>query len=278
MGKNISKVTTTFQFCDGGSCQKANGELAIREARAYLRNKDLWDDTHTIKTRCNGRCEDAPTWIVQPGNFWYKNLTPEKALTIMSSHLEDDKPVEDYLLYQEGWSVLRSSNEKTIAPPVFKTKTDPDYGAILVARAFASDQHLYPLFQYLFKTPQPVGVQIGTDNMVVLREPHHVDYSAPYDLKLTGTQVQLTLAIAGIPKTVSEEISNRKVSVAEVIWLKEKTTFTKAIRLKNKKGKHLVSIWIQDEDTSTWAHILKIYLAMPSQHNIRIETHESQEH
>ncbi|TSE10170.1 MULTISPECIES: (2Fe-2S) ferredoxin domain-containing protein [Aquimarina] len=274
MGKNIPKVTTTFQFCDGGSCQKAKSEIAVREARAYLRNEGLWDNTHTIKTRCNGRCEDAPTWIVQPGNFWYKNLTPEKAVAIMKSHTQENQPTEEYLLYQEGWSVLLTENEKTVSPPVFKCKTEEIHGEILIARAFASDQHLYPLFQYFFQTPRPIAVQVGEDSMLNIDQPHQVDYSDKYEVKITGEQLKLTLAIAGIPKDIPEEIADRKVSVAEVIWLKKKAIFTKALRLKNKKGKHLVTMWIKEEDNKTWEHILKIYLSMSPDH-IRIVEDDS---
>ncbi|KAA1245177.1 ferredoxin [Aquimarina sp. RZ0] len=270
MGKNIAKVTTTFQFCDGGSCQKAKGEMAIREARAYLRNQGLWDDTHTIKTRCNGRCEDAPTWIVQPGNFWYKNVTPEKAVSIVKSHMDQNKPAEEYLLYKEGWSILLTENEKTAALPLFKYKTEITIGELLIARAFASDQHLYPLFQYFFQESTSIGIQTGEQNIKIIDQPHKVDYSDKYDIKITGEQLQLTLAIGGITKDVSSTVTERKVSVAEVIWLKKKAIFTKALRLKNKKGKHLVTFWIKEDDENTWEHILKVYLSMPS-NQIRIE-------
>lgn len=269
MGKNISKVNTTFQFCDGGSCRKANSEIAIREARAYLRNNGLWDSIHTIKTRCNGRCEDAPTWIVQPGNFWYKNLTPDKAVSIMKSHIEHGQPVEECLLYKEGWSVLATENEKSIAPVVFKDKIDPELGEALVARSFASDQHLYPLFQYLFQEPKHITVQSYDNDSIEIKSPHVVDYRDPYEIEINGEELQLRLTIAGIPKDISTEIADRKVSVAEVIWLKKTTIFTKAIRLKNKKGKHLVTFWIKEEDTVTWEHILTIYLSMSPNH-IRI--------
>ncbi|WP_062053823.1 (2Fe-2S) ferredoxin domain-containing protein [Aquimarina longa] len=269
MGKNISNVTTTFQFCDGGSCQKAKSEIAIREARAYLRNNGLWDTTHTIKTRCNGRCEDAPTWIVQPGNFWYKNVTPEKATAIMKSHMEKNQPVEEHLLYKEGWSVLLTDNERTIAPIVFKNKIDPELGEALVARSFASDQHLYPLFQYLCTEPKPIAVQQYDTEIIELKSSHQVLYTDPYEVEIKGKEVQLRLAIAGMPKNISEEIIDRKVSVAEVIWLKKISTFTKAIRLKNKKGKHLVTFWIKEDDRTTWNHILSIYLNMSPDH-IRI--------
>ncbi len=273
MGKNIQKVTTTFQFCDGGSCQKANSEIAVREARAYLRNKGVWEGTHTIKTRCNGRCEDAPTWIIQPGNFWYKNVTPDKAVVIMESHLEKDKPVEEFLLYKEGWAMMSSENEKTVPLPVFKHKIDSEHGDILIARAFASDQQLYPLFQYFFKDPKPIAVQIGEAPRSTINQPHLVDYKDPYEVKITGKQVMLALTIAAIPKDINEDIATRKVSLAEVIWLKKKAIFTKALRLKNKKGKHLVTFWIKEDDHPTWEHILKIYLSMPN-NEIRIEEYD----
>ncbi len=266
MGKKINNVHTTFQFCDGGSCRKAKSEIAIREARAYLRNKGLWDTTHTIKTRCNGRCEDAPTWIVQPGNFWYKNLTPQKAISILTSHLENGLPEEEYLLYKEGWPELATDNEKTIAPVTFKDKIDPELGEALVARSFASDQHLYPLFQYLFQEPKPIAVQLYEEAITEIKTPHLVDYSDDYEIQISGKELQLRLAIAGIPKDISDEIADRKVSVAQVIWLKKRTIFTKGIRLRNKKGKRLITIWIKEEDTTTWEHILTIYLGMSPNH------------
>ncbi len=275
MGKNICKVTSTFQFCDGGSCRKAKSEIAIREARAYLRNQGLWDETHTIKTRCNGRCEDAPTWIVQPGNYWYKNLTPEKAVAILKSHIEFDQPAEEHLLYRDGWSVLLTDNEKMVAPTVFKHKTDAELGDVLVARAFASDQHLYPLFQYFFQDPRPITVD-QNEELIEIKTPHQVDYSDDYQVLVQGEELQLRLTIAGIPKDISEDIADFKVSIAEVIWLKKRTIFTKAIRLKNKKGKHLVTFWIREEDTATWEHVLKIYLSM-SPDQIRIEDEKSVE-
>ncbi|WP_103865896.1 ferredoxin [Aquimarina sp. I32.4] len=273
MGKNISKVHTTFQFCDGGSCRKAKSEIAIREARAYIRNNGLWDTTHTIKSRCNGRCEDAPTWIVQPGNFWYKNLTPDKAVSIMKSHLEHNQPIEEHLLYKDEWAEIITDNERVITPPSFRHKTDPELGEVLLTKGFASDQHIYPLFQYLFQEPRAIAIQTYGDALVEITTSHQVDYTDDYDIKIKGPELQLQLAIAAIPKDISTEIADRKVGNAEVIWLKKRTIFTKAIRLKNRKGKHLVTIWIREEDTTTWHHILKIYLSMsPDQIRINNES------
>ncbi|OEJ99138.1 hypothetical protein A8C32_08155 [Flavivirga aquatica] len=281
MGKDITKITTTFEFCDGGSCQKAKSELAVREARAYLRNEKLWDTTHTIRTRCNGRCEDAPTWIVQPGNYWYKNLTPEKAVTIVKSHIEKQEPIKDFLLYKAGDTVLNTENEKTVKPIVFKEKTDTDYGDALVARAFASDQYIYPLFQKLFNTENNLEI-IFSGEKHFIDIPLTVNYTDDFDITIKGHNINFKLAIGAITKAMEEkiapEILERKLGVSEVIWLKNNPTLIGAIRLKNRKGKHLLTINIPKENTSIWNYILEIYLSMDLQ-NPRIisnlSTHES---
>ncbi|MCH2194819.1 (2Fe-2S) ferredoxin domain-containing protein [Kordia sp.] len=264
MGKNISKVTTTFQFCDGGSCRKAKSEMAVREARAHLRNEGLWNDTHSIRTRCNGRCEDAPTWIVQPGNYWYKNLTPEKAVEIVDAHTKHNQPVDEYLLYQEGWDALATENEKTVAPVVFKEKNDAEFGEVLVARSSASDQYIYPLFKKLFEAPTNLRVSFPDGTISTIANPHTVTYTDTFDMIVEGTDI--ILAIGPIPRAIEAEvdqvIKDRKVSVAEVIWDRNHLEDAACIRLKNKKGKHLLSLHISKKDTAHWEYVLRIYLQM----------------
>ncbi|CAM1343189.1 (2Fe-2S) ferredoxin domain-containing protein [Tenacibaculum amylolyticum] len=268
MGKNIAKATTTFLFCDGGSCKKAKSEMAVREARAHLRNEGLWDTTHSIRTRCNGRCEDAPTWIVQPGNFWYKNLTPEKAVEIIDAHTTTNQPVESYLLYKDGDESLVSDNERTVKPVVFTEKNDAEYGEVLVARAPASDQFLYPLFKKLFETPSQIQVTFPNQSTQVVTESHKVTYTDTFDIVVSDSEVDLTLAIGPITKTmekeVAQEIIDRKVGVAEVIWTQKDADYIAHIRLKNRKGKFLVLLSIPKSNNALWEYILSIYLSMDS--------------
>lgn len=265
MGKDVSKVTTTFQFCDGGSCKKAKSELAVREARAYLRNENLWDTTHTIRTRCNGRCEDAPTWIVQPGNFWYKNLTPEKAIEIVESHTKTEEPIKEYLLYKEGDEQLNTDNEKTIPPVFFKSKEDAEFGAVLVARASASDQYIYPVFQKLFNTENTLDVFYNNEEYHIT-EIHSVSYSDLLDVEVTGNNINFKLAVGPITKAMEQDVDatilDRKVGVSEVIWFNNNEKHLGTIRLKNRKGKHLITFYIRKENPDLWNYILEIYLKM----------------
>lgn len=265
MGKNLTKVNTTFQFCDGGSCRKANSDIALREARAYLRNEDLWDNTHTIRTRCNGRCEDAPTLIVQPGNYWYKNIDGEKSVEIVKSHVENNQPINDYLLFSDGWESVKSDNERTTKSTVFNEKQDAEFGDVLVCRSSASDQYLYPLFKTLFENPLLLKLSYK-DNEYQVTKLHHVTYSDAFDMVISGENIDFTIAIGPITKAmekdVAQDIKDRKVGVAEVIWFKENNDYLGTIRLKNRKGKHLVTIYISNKDQTLWNYIFKIYLQM----------------
>ncbi|CAL2095736.1 Putative 2Fe-2S ferredoxin involved in cobalamin biosynthesis [Tenacibaculum sp. 190524A02b] len=268
MGKNIAKAATTFLFCDGGSCQKAKSEMAVREARAHLRNEGLWDTTHTIRTRCNGRCEDAPTWIVQPGNCWYKNVTPEKAVEIVNAHIHTVEPIEEYLLYKGGNNYITSDNERTPKPIVFKEKTTPNHASILVARAPASDQNIYPLFKKLFENPNGLKLTFPAKDELIILTKHQVDYTDTFDIAVTGSETNFTLAIGPITKAmendVSQEIKDRKVGVVEVLWDKHNTNYICEINFKNRKGKHLVSFHIPIHNKDAWNYLLSIYLNMDS--------------
>ena len=276
MGKDLSKVDYIFQFCDGGSCRKAGSELAIRDARAYLKNKGLWNSVHTMKTRCNGRCEDAPTWVVFPGNYWYKNLTPQRGIEILKSHIREQKPLEDYLLYQPDWSSVKSEKERIKEAVSFKMATDMQLGAILTARMPSSEQELYPLLKFCFERYPQMLVQLPGQAPFSLNQAPAIDYTDAFDIRISSSEINIKLAIAPLPPDVSAELVERKVSVTEVIQLlpnpAEATNavmpeephaediLRQGLRLRNKWGKDLLSIWFRKEDGEIWQHILHNFL------------------
>ncbi|MFS0576809.1 (2Fe-2S) ferredoxin domain-containing protein [Sporosarcina sp. 179-K 3D1 HS] len=76
---DLSTTCAHVLICNGSSCLKKQGEemtVAIREA---LTEQGLDDRVHTARTRCQGRCKDAPTVIVYPEGTWYQKLTTEEA-------------------------------------------------------------------------------------------------------------------------------------------------------------------------------------------------------
>ena len=269
MGKDISKVNCIIHFCDGGSCRKRGSEQVVREARAFLKNAGAWNKVHTIKTRCNGRCEDAPTWIVQPGNFWYKNLDPLKGLEILQSHLQENKPLQKYLLFQPGWDGVASEKEIKQGPVGFKSISDPSLGEILLLKMGSSEQVLYPLLKFIFSYYQQLEIQLPNLSPINLNQPPLVEYADEFDLWIKSTELEVPLAIAPIPQDAPAEIAERKVGLVELFIGHEKLPglnprmikdYNKGLRLKNRKGKELLLLWFKDDNDTIWNHILKNYL------------------
>ncbi|AZQ65460.1 (2Fe-2S) ferredoxin domain-containing protein [Flammeovirga pectinis] len=255
MGKNIAKTTHNFLFCDGGSCQKAGAENVVRTVRAYLRNNGLWDSTHTIKTRCNGRCEDAPTWIVQPNNYWYKELTPSKGLEIIKSHIHNNKPVEKHLLYCDDWDNI--SSEKEIPPyklKPFNIIEDATLGSCYLTRGFASDQYTYPLFLYLFEHSPSSKIVLGDAKELSFSAIKEVLYSKQYVLELVLEHETIELVIAPINQ---KDTALVKARIAVVEYFHQITSQKKGIRFKNKFGDQIGLIWLSE---SAWKYCTEVQL------------------
>jgi (2Fe-2S) ferredoxin len=258
MGKNLANTTHTFLFCDGGSCQRAGSEQVVREARAYLRNNGYWNTTHTIKTRCNGRCEDAPTCIVHPDESWYKELTPEKIIPIIKSHLDHDIPVEADLLYRKGWDEVHSDKERTpIRPKPFELKNDDDLGSCFLTKGFSSDQYLYPLFLYLQQNPSGVSFVTPDKEHLPFEEFTAIDYAKGYTLDLHSKNAIYPLVIAAVPKE-NTELRHTKVAITEYFYQIE--TGQSGIRFKNKFGKTLAGITFDSIVNKAWEYCTKIQL------------------
>jgi len=258
MGKNIANTKDTFFFCDGGSCQKAGSEQVIRTARAYLRNNELWDTTHTIKTRCNGRCEDAPTCIVHPGEYWYKELTPKKIIPIVKRHLNNESPIEAELLYQKGWKEQASGNERApIKPKPFELKNDTELGECYITKGFSSDQYLYPLFLYLIENPKGVLLYIADKSPISFEEIDTIEYSKAHTLELHTKNERIALTIAAVPKE-NKELQQSKISSTE--YFHQKRTQQTGIRFKNKFGEILGKIEFDSVESKAWEYCTNIQL------------------
>lgn len=258
MGKNIANTTHTFFFCDGGSCQKAGGEKVVREARAYLRNNGHWDNTHTIKTRCNGRCEDAPTCIVYPGEFWYKELTPEKITPIVKRHLDNAPLVNSELLFKKGWQEQASDNEiAPIKPKPFELKNDTELGECFMTKGFSSDQYLYPLFLYLLDNPRGVTLISSDEKSISFEDIISLEYSKTYTLELHTETKAIPFTIAAIPKE-NKELQQSKISITEYFIQKE--TQQSGIRFKNKFGEVQYKIEFDAIENKAWEYCTKIQL------------------
>jgi len=259
MGKDLSQVSTTFYFCDGGSCRRAGSEQVIRAARAYLRNNDFWDQTHTIRTRCNGRCENAPTCIVQPGNYWYKKLSSDKILNILEGHIFDSKPSIEDLLYGEGFEKMVSEKERAqVMPKPFKEVEDEAWGTCWETKGFSSDQYLYPLFLFLQRVGGDNNFQIENGRSWKLNELVEVDYTHDYQLKLVFSSGETILNIGSVPKTAA--LKEQEAKITGSFYSLRKDTGEKKLYFKNKMGQLVATVYLSSSETVLWDYFVKIQL------------------
>ena len=259
MGKDLKLIEQTFFFCDGGSCQKAGSEKVIREARAYLMNEGLWKKTHTIKTRCNGRCEDAPTCIVD-GKYWYKKLTAKKIVALLDSHISKNEPVVDSLLYQPGWNKIMS--EKNIFPGQaknFQLEDDPELGPVYMAKGFSSDQYLFPLFSFLFQQKQSAFVCSENTTVYPFQEAKIVTYDHSNSMCLSFNNGKtVNLIIGSVTKETKQEDILRKITKTE--YYIKLSQSEKGIRFKNKMGDVIGFIPLDEKNQVIWDYCLEIQL------------------
>ncbi|CRK83247.1 (2Fe-2S) ferredoxin domain-containing protein [Neobacillus massiliamazoniensis] len=97
---NLNGTKHHVLICNGSSCMRKGGEEATQAIRNEIANLDLDSFIHTTRTRCNGRCNDAPVAIVYPEGTWYKNVTPVVGSQIVRQHLSGGSCLPEYVIYQ----------------------------------------------------------------------------------------------------------------------------------------------------------------------------------
>ena len=96
---NLSGVKQHVLICNGGSCMKNGGEEVTQMVRSEITRLGLDNKVHTTRTRCNGRCDDAPVVIVYPEGTWYQKVSPEMAKDIVTKHLSRGEVVDSSVSY-----------------------------------------------------------------------------------------------------------------------------------------------------------------------------------
>ncbi|MDX2193923.1 MAG: (2Fe-2S) ferredoxin domain-containing protein [Gemmatimonadales bacterium] len=97
--------------CHGSSCRKRDAEALLDVLRDELAAHGA-DDVHVIRTRCVGRCDDAPNLLVEPDGCWYAELTAKLARRVVREHLVAGHPIDDALGHAREDGVLRRRGKR----------------------------------------------------------------------------------------------------------------------------------------------------------------------
>ena len=55
------------------------------------------------RTGCIGTCSVGPAVLIEPGDYLYQNVTPEKVREIVRDHIVLDLPIKDMLYQNESY-------------------------------------------------------------------------------------------------------------------------------------------------------------------------------
>ncbi|SDP12837.1 (2Fe-2S) ferredoxin domain-containing protein [Desulforhopalus singaporensis] len=55
-------------------------------------------DMQIITTGCLKQCESGPIMVIQPENWWFKNIGSEEAIDAVLDGVEDNSPPDEYLI------------------------------------------------------------------------------------------------------------------------------------------------------------------------------------
>ncbi|MFW6279318.1 MAG: NADH-ubiquinone oxidoreductase-F iron-sulfur binding region domain-containing protein [Bacillota bacterium] len=83
--------------CAGSACVSARAEKIIQTLKQELEAKELQDNYQVVETGCSGSCDFGPLMVIEPGNIFYMNLTPEGTKKIVQEHFIEGNVVQDYL-------------------------------------------------------------------------------------------------------------------------------------------------------------------------------------
>ena len=82
--------------CQGSGCLSSNSDEIKEEFEEHIKNAGLQDKIRVTLTGCHGFCAQGPTVIIEPEGILYCKLKVAFVKKIVTSHLKDNIPVEEY--------------------------------------------------------------------------------------------------------------------------------------------------------------------------------------
>jgi len=83
----------TVYVCRGTGCVSGGGDAVYEALKAEVNRLGL-NDAEVDFTGCHGFCQQGPNVVVEPDGIFYTHVEPEDAAELVTSHLQNGKPVE----------------------------------------------------------------------------------------------------------------------------------------------------------------------------------------
>lgn len=99
---NLNGVQSHVLICNGSSCMRKEGEEITQKIRAEITARNLDEQIHTARTRCNGRCKDACVVVHYPKGDWYSITSEEEATRFVAQLAGEQKTVVPRITFENG--------------------------------------------------------------------------------------------------------------------------------------------------------------------------------
>jgi NADH-quinone oxidoreductase subunit F len=83
----------TVFVCQGTGCVSGGGDAVYEALKAEVERQKV-AGVEVDFTGCHGFCEQGPNVVIEPEGILYTHVQPEDAAEIVTSHFQDNKPVE----------------------------------------------------------------------------------------------------------------------------------------------------------------------------------------
>lgn len=257
MGKDLTNVDHTVFVCTGGTCKKAGAEENMRELRCAIKMAGLHEVTHTVKTLCQGQCENAPVIFIQPDNTWYKQMTANVIDTLVTQKLAKRIELTEHLLYQEGWEQMQPA--RVIDPKTHNELSlheDSFAGQVYGAQIYAWEHNVYPLLKELFLVYRP-ALALYHGN-VLLQSPQFAITYTEGQATITGSTAQESLQVV-LSAGRESPFFLRKVSRVK-LYRREDTKQCGLYLASSQDGVFLRAEWTLHDDL--WNHLVDNYVSI----------------
>ncbi|NLB75242.1 MAG: NADH-quinone oxidoreductase subunit F, partial [Crenarchaeota archaeon] len=90
-----------INVCCSTSCVSLGSLKVLKAFEEAVKEYGAEKECKVAKTGCIGACSVGPTILVNPGDYVYEGVTPERAREIVRDHITLDLPVKN-ILYESG--------------------------------------------------------------------------------------------------------------------------------------------------------------------------------
>ena len=89
MAKDYEKYCQFAFVCNGSDCKKKGAKDLERAFAQEFKKQDVKDSSRTFKTKCTGRCKEAPVVIV--GQQWLPKVKPADVPRLVEKYFRKAK-------------------------------------------------------------------------------------------------------------------------------------------------------------------------------------------